>query len=263
MAIVANGGEIENLKSVNDSFKNTDELSILSSIYKLKQNNKFSVDNSKKKIKSIMTNRDQSPDIQSQNSNPNTTTSTTINLSKEINQTSLSHNVSTPNSPSNISLDTSKIITSLKAKQTKSSESNAIIGTKSNLPINPITIKTPSPVNVIQNENSNNSNESPSKKINTKQSPLINDNGLTISPPISVATKFSIANILNGDCEPLDTNQDLNCAKHNQQPIRFPSNTNSSLTPNMMLNQNDLAALSSFNLIAWQQASYAAQHAGN
>lgn len=249
MAIVANG-EIERLNSATSSSKHLGDgrFSILNSIYKFKKdvNNKFSSEEECSRRRASepanMTNRVASPDSQSsQNSTTPTSSSSSV---KDANQ-SASNNQSIESA--------SKTMTSSKVKSTKEliSKSNSSAGCT-------LTTKTPSPSNV-QAENSDNStgqspNHNKQQQQNSSHQPnsipaTLND--LTTSPPLSTANKFSIANILNEDCEALD-----NYGKRN--PQRLP--VSSLLTPNMMLNQNDLAALSSLNLIAWQ-ASYAAQHA--
>lgn len=246
MAIVANG-DIEKLKSLDCSslINDTDsinDISILNSIYKFKKNPKFTEGSSqKKKIKvNKMTNGLSSPDS-SQNANSSNSTS----LSSKVN----SDSDQTPPLVNQQSESSNKTISSPKISADKAQESiHSSAKSNSN---NPIASSSPSTVD-------KNVARSLSKQTNLQQSNLSAINGQTISPSLTSVNKFSIANILNEDCEAIDANS----RKNNNQsvPLNLPPNANSLLAPNMMLNQNDLNALSSLNLIAWQ-ASYAAQHA--
>lgn len=265
MAIVANG-DVEKLKGVDCSaglIKDTEksdqiDLSIFSSIYKIKKGHKFSSEEAAKKrarpnsgnhkmtngasSHSPSSSSSASPQTQS-NGSPDSANSSSANANQP--QPVDSSSIKTPSSPANV--------------QSRSQEhSNASINcsAKSNAPSIAVAPRTPPPTS--------NQIDSALRLMSCKQTnqPPSNlsaiQNGLTASPPLSTANKFSIANILNEHCEatPLDSYR-----RHNpQSAIDLPSNASSLLVPNMMLNQNDLTALSSFNLIAWQ-ASYAAQHA--
>lgn len=242
MAIVANT-DIEKLKK-NSSFEDID-LGILDSIYKLKKGHKFGEEGLKKKIKFNQKMADGSPttiDSLSSTQNNNSQSSSPINTSSKLNNSTIDSNQS--NSQSIESTKTSLTIKNSVIKQ--ETNNNSILKLNNNNHKNLLSdSKPPSPL-ISDNENS------PNKQINLNQSS--SKNVLTISPPLSTTSnKFSIANILNEDPETIDT------IKRNQS-VSLTQNSNQLLTSNMLLNQNDIAAISSLNLIAWQ-ASYAAQHA--
>ena len=189
------------------------------------------------------------------NSNLNTTTTSTTKVNS-VNSLNDNQTSTTTCAQSSESSSSSLKISVNNANKTQ--DLNVSIANNNNIN-NTIDTKTPSPSSTILTENNAIRLANNKQKISLQSNlPIINNN-LTTSPPLSSSTsnKFSIANILNEDCEPLDANYRRN------QTINLPPNANSllSATPNsMMLNQNDLAALSSLNLIAWQ-ASYAAQQA--
>ena len=259
MAIVVNG-DVEKLKSVDCSTgKDTEksdqlDLSILNSIYKIRKGHKFSVAEEGARKKARPNGNPKMTNGPTQSSSPpahqtasNQTSATKVNGSPDSANSSAADEIPT---------DSSAIKSpSLSSKLNRSQESNVPINSslnsaKSNAPS--IETRTP-PASSAPIDSAN-------RSMNCKETNQPNlsaiPNGLTASPLLSAANKFSIANILNDDAEaPLDSYR-----RSGQPSIDLPANASSLLVPNMMLNQNDLTALSSFNLIAWQ-ASYAAQHA--
>lgn len=259
MAIVANG-DVEKLKSVDCStIKETEkseqiDLSILSSIYKIKKGHKFSEEGAKKRTRPTsgnhkMTNGASSP------SPPNGSTS----ASKVNGGSPDSANWSDANCGTQSADATSVKTPSPPAKVQSREHSNAPINSsissaKSNAPS--IATRSPPASNQIDSALRLMSCKQSNQPTLSQPSLSAIQNGLTASPPLPTANKFSIANILNENCEATS----LDSYRRPNQQIDLPPNAGSLLVPNMMLNQNDLNALSSFNLIAWQ-ASYAAQHA--
>ena len=266
MAIVANG-DVEKLKSVDcsaGSIKDTEksdqiDLSILNSIYKIKKGHKFSVaeEGAKKKT------RPNSQKMTNGSSSHSSASSSPLAHPNGPAQTGASQVNGSPDSANPSGSDANQITSPVHSSTSKTPSPTCKVSRSQDpakAPMNSaksnassINVRTPPPSSAPI--------DSAIRLVNCKQTHQPNlsaiQNGLTASPPLSTANKFSIANILNDDCEtPPDGHQRRNA----QQTIELPPNASSLLVPNMMLNQNDLTALSSFNLIAWQ-ASYAAQHA--
>lgn len=247
MAIVVNG-DIERLKS--DSSLNGTNLGILNSVYKLKKHHFSESDNLKKKIKlsqkmsSGLSSPSDSQSSLSQNANSNSQ----LNISTTT--SSKSNNNSSNDTKSNLNF-TQSADTLVSLSAAKASRSPSLKNSNNSSFKTETIVSKANPQNTSSKLQPLSVNSENNKKANLDQSA---SNGLTISPPLSTSNKFSIANILNDNCE-----ASIDALKRNQSAC--PSaNANSLLNPNMMFHQNDLAALSSLNLIAWQ-ASYAAQHA--